>query len=102
MNANQIIELNKKYQHIGENLNGSQMFIMEERGSSDFDFQIVKIQWTKTQFCYSLRIPNYFQGKKHDIRLPFDTIKQAREFINRIFNEGSAKHWTGYVIFKNV
>ena len=102
MTTNQIIELNKKYQHIGETYSGSQMFLIEQRESKDFDFQIVKTQWTKTQFGYSLRVPNFFQGKKHDIRLPFDTIKQARGFINRIFNEGFAQHWTGYVVFENV
>lgn len=102
MTTNQIIELNKKYKHIGETYYGSQMFLIEQRESKDFDFQIVKTQWAKTQFNYSLRIPNFFQGKKHDIRLPFDTIKQAREFINIVFDKGIARHWMGYDILKNV
>jgi hypothetical protein len=102
MTYQEIIESNSKLQHIADTFLGNPIFLIEERSSNDFDFQVVKLQWTKTQKTYALRVPNYFKGRKHALMLGFDTIKQAKQFVKWIFEDGSAQHYTGHVVFKNI
>ena len=98
-----LIDQNKKYQPIGQlKIDGSPIFLVEERKSDDFDIQIVKIQSTKTQQTFCVQVPNYFAGRRHNLRLPLRSLKRCKEFVDEVFENGHAQHWTGYIIATTV
>ena len=94
-----LIAQNKKHQPIGsDNVFGRPIFLVEERKAQDFDIQIVKIQHTKTQSWFCVQVPNYFTGRRHHLRLPLNTLKQCKQFVDDVFENGHSRHWSGHVV----
>jgi hypothetical protein len=61
-----------------------------------FNIDIIKAQWTKTQFTYGIRVYNYFTGKRPDLQICNYTKKTALAFIQELKDNGSASLWTGH------
>ena len=94
-----IINFNKRYQPIGQiRYGGGVIFLVEETKADDFDIQIVKVQWTKTQYGFAIQVPNYYAGRRHNLRVPMDTLKQAKEFVSEVMERGHARHWMGHIV----
>ena len=94
-----LIAQNKKHQPIGsDNVFGRPIFLVEEKKAQDFDIQIVKIQHTKTQSWFCVQVPNYYTGRRHHLRLPLKTLKQCKEFVDLVFENVNAQHWSGIIV----
>lgn len=102
MTKQKIIQANSKLEYIGDDYLGSAIFLIEEKSTHDFDFQLVKVQWTKTQKIYAVRVPNYFTGRHNTLQLGYDNLKQTKEFFNEILEKGSARHWTNQVVYSKI
>jgi len=83
---------------IGESFQGALIFEKAKFEFAKFDIQIVRIQWTKTQGAWAIRVNNFYSTKKHFCQLPIDKLKDCFKAIEILKNEGSFHHWTGIVV----
>ena len=64
----------------------------------NFNIDIIKAQWTKTQFTYGIRVYNYNIGKRPHLQICNYTKKTALAFIQELKDNGSAQLWTGHKV----
>ena len=62
------------------------------------DVLIVRSQWTKTQGSYSIRVNNYYAAKRHFLQIPMDNLKQCKQVIAKLEEDGIIQVWTGHTI----
>ena len=102
MTNEEIIKANSQYELIGENAFGSPIFLVEEFEFGNYDVQLVKIQWSKTQAGYSYRVPNFFTGRRNELMVPVQGgLRSARKFIQSSIESGTMNFWTGHVAVAN-
>jgi len=63
-----------------------------------FNIDIIKAQWTKTQYTYCIRVYNYNIGKRPHLQIPNYNKKTALAFIQELKENGSAQVWTGHYV----
>ena len=102
MTNEEIIKANSQYELIGENAFGSPIFLVEEFEFGNYDVQLVKIQWSKTQAGYSYRVPNFLTGRRNELMVPVQGgLRSARKFIQSSIESGTMNFWTGHVAVAN-
>lgn len=77
--------------------NGVQV-LKEKISFVDFDVMIIRSQWTKTQGGFAIRVPNYSTGKRHNLQIPVQTMRQCREHIQELKDNGITTLWTNHTI----
>ena len=84
---------NKNLQFIELNHLGNPTFLKETYEFTKFIVKIVKVQWSKTQSVWAIRIPNYFIGKRHILQMPAKNLKEARQIIEHAKKTGIISHY---------
>ena len=97
MNEQAIIEQNRGL-HVIDPLGStdSVSFLVSEHRFEHYTVQIVKVQWTKTQKAYCIRILNFNTGNRPHIQIPCDTLRNCKAFVNEAAKTGIISLWTGH------